>query len=84
MNPTHFYVKNEWLEIPLDGDSIVQVLKGPIFLTYGSVPVSDRDAFIITDAASVRGITKIYVKTAANNRVNSEIVVGDTVERVLG
>lgn len=80
MNPTEFTINDGWQKFTLAGPAVLQVRQGKVFLAYNEQPAYDRDAYTVSTIFPIRGVTEIFVKTAANNRESSTIVLGDVEE----
>ncbi|MFG6076982.1 hypothetical protein [Erwinia sp. OPT-41] len=80
MNPTEFTINDGWQKFTLSGPAVLQVRQGKVLLAYNEQPEFDRNAYTVTKNFPIRGVTDIFVKTAANNRETSVIVLGDTEE----
>lgn len=78
MEPKSYLIENEWVHITLSGTATLQVKEGKVFLGFEQSPEYEKDAFIIPDVATLKDIEIIYLKTAANNRKPSRVVIGST------
>lgn len=84
MNPTEYTITDSWQKFTLSGPALLQIRRGRVLLAYNEQPEYDRNAYTVTNLFPIRGVTEIFVKTAANNREPSVIVLGDTGEADTG
>ncbi|KKF37980.1 hypothetical protein SY86_00020 [Erwinia tracheiphila] len=78
MATKRYAIGNSWQKYPT-GDGVLQVISGKVFVSSSaSAPASNKDALIISEFLNTSA-GYLWLHTAANNSINSEIVIDDGV-----